>query len=516
MLKEAAPSVSEEVKEALRLIEDLKFFLVTAPANWQENQVIRRYYLDNDEGFVSCVFWNNLYFITGTDIVRCILYKFEKFGRTIIDRKKFEEGIFSDLRNLKTGTDAVLEGPKSPFLNFLYKNACLRTQKKQKVFYWFNVPHDKLMADALDRDLKRERLGQTPSSKATREPALSFQYVEDKSQSLYEQLTAHLSLSKYNQQEPVKDDSSDSPEYTCHQRVPGYGDDNHIEANDANDDDDDDDFPLDFIEQGPRGPRDYISLNGPHHSGSYINGLDSDFDSIDASFVTQTPETFNIASTEDYLIEQTQPSKQPFSASQSMFPRSVHGDEGQVTIGHPQIQPQYPTNIPSGTRGQFPPMATFLLQPLNLIAPYYEPGYGYVHDLQMLQSYYPEDMWFAGPPTGYPAVAPVFDDYSPYRAAFYEPDYLIYDARPSLRQREISHNMMRKRQQLQPSKGTKMRRVGSQKGSIDNEAKAQTRTNCNLATRNSSDNLMPTPESSANVQNDDHVQLQKSDKVREF
>lgn len=76
--------------------------------------------------------------------------------------------------------------------------------------------------------------------------------------------------------------------------------------------------------------------------------------------------------------------------------------------------------------------------------------------------------------------------------------------------------MMRKRQQLQPSKGTKMRRVGSQKGSIDNEAKAQTRTNCNLATRNSSDNLMPTPESSANVQNDDHVQLQKSDKVREF
>ena len=74
------------VKESLRLIEDLKF-LATAPANWQENQVIRRYYLNHDEGFVSCVYWNNLYFITGTDIVRCIVYKFEHFeGKSLIGK----------------------------------------------------------------------------------------------------------------------------------------------------------------------------------------------------------------------------------------------------------------------------------------------------------------------------------------------------------------------------------------------------------------------------------------------
>ncbi|EGV60405.1 hypothetical protein CANTEDRAFT_127609, partial [Yamadazyma tenuis ATCC 10573] len=151
---------SDEVKESLRLIEDLKFFLATAPANWQQNQVIRRYYLNPDEGFVSCIFWNNLYYITGTDIVRCIVYKFQQFGRKIIDRKKFEEGIFSDLRNLKTGTDAILEHPKSAFLDFLYKNNCLRTQKKQKVFFWFSVAHDKLMADALERDLRKEHAGQ--------------------------------------------------------------------------------------------------------------------------------------------------------------------------------------------------------------------------------------------------------------------------------------------------------------------------------------------------------------------
>ncbi|ODV57915.1 STE domain-containing protein, partial [Ascoidea rubescens DSM 1968] len=147
---------SDPLENRIRLADDLKFFLITAPANWQEHQIIRRYYLNHDEGFISCVFWKNLYFITGTDIVKCITYRFKQFGRDIIDRKKFEEGIFSDLRNLKCGNDAVLEPPKSEFLQFLHKNNCLRTQKKQKVFFWFSVPHDKLFSDALERDLKRE------------------------------------------------------------------------------------------------------------------------------------------------------------------------------------------------------------------------------------------------------------------------------------------------------------------------------------------------------------------------
>ncbi|ODV93927.1 hypothetical protein PACTADRAFT_24213, partial [Pachysolen tannophilus NRRL Y-2460] len=147
---------AESVEESLRLIDDLKFFLATAPANWQENQIIRRYYLNNQEGFISCIFWKNIYYITGTDIVRAISYKFKHFGRELSDQKKFEEGVFSDLRSLKCGTDAVLEMPKSDFLKFLHKNSCLRTQKKQKVFFWFSVPHDKLFSDALERDLKKE------------------------------------------------------------------------------------------------------------------------------------------------------------------------------------------------------------------------------------------------------------------------------------------------------------------------------------------------------------------------
>ncbi|CDO94843.1 unnamed protein product [Kluyveromyces dobzhanskii CBS 2104] len=181
----------EEVEESLRLIEDLKFFLATAPANWQENQVIRRYYLSNDEGFVSCVFWNNLYYITGTDIVRCCAYRMQKYGREIVERKKFEEGIFSDLRNLKCGIDATLEKPKSDFLAFLYKNMCLKTQKKQKVFFWFSVPHDRLFADALERDLKRSSTGSQPTTRAICEPAMSFHWEANSKISLYDQILNH-------------------------------------------------------------------------------------------------------------------------------------------------------------------------------------------------------------------------------------------------------------------------------------------------------------------------------------
>jgi transcription factor STE12 len=130
---------------------------------------------------------DNLFHITGTDIVRSLTYRFFAFGRPVSNTKKFEEGIFSDLRNLKPGTDASLEEPKSEFLDLLYKNNCIRTQKKQKVFYWFSVPHDRLFLDALERDLKREKMNQEPTTRATAEPALSFYY--DSSMTLFDQLT---------------------------------------------------------------------------------------------------------------------------------------------------------------------------------------------------------------------------------------------------------------------------------------------------------------------------------------
>ncbi|KAJ9197201.1 transcriptional regulator family: STE like TF and C2H2 zinc finger [Paecilomyces variotii] len=183
---EAQQSLPQDAQVALQQVDNLKYFLISAPVDWSPDQLIRRFLLPTGD-YVSCVLWSNLFHISGTDIVRCLSFRFQAFGRPVKNSKKFEEGIFSDLRNLKSGTDASLEEPKSPFLDFLYKNNCIRTQKKQKVFYWYSVPHDRLFLDALERDLKREKMGQEATTVAVSEPALSFQF--DSSQSLYEQLT---------------------------------------------------------------------------------------------------------------------------------------------------------------------------------------------------------------------------------------------------------------------------------------------------------------------------------------
>lgn len=183
---EAQQSLPQDAQVALQQVDNLKYFLISAPVDWNQEHLIRRFLLPTGE-YVSCVLWNNLFHISGTDIVRCLSFRFQAFGRPVKNPKKFEEGIFSDLRNLKAGTDASLEEPKSPFLDFLYKNNCIRTQKKQKVFYWYSVPHDRLFLDALERDLKREKMNQEATTKAIAEPALSFEF--DSSQSLFEQLT---------------------------------------------------------------------------------------------------------------------------------------------------------------------------------------------------------------------------------------------------------------------------------------------------------------------------------------
>ncbi|CAG8365561.1 unnamed protein product [Penicillium salamii] len=183
---EAQQSLPHDAQVALQQVDNLKYFLLSAPVDWQPDQLIRRFLLPTGD-YVSCVLWSNLFHISGTDIVRCLAFRFQAFGRPVKNSKKFEEGIFSDLRNLKAGTDATLEEPKSAFLDFLYKNNCIRTQKKQKVFFWYSVPHDRLFLDALERDLKREKMNQEATTVAVSEPAMSFEF--DSSQSLYEQLT---------------------------------------------------------------------------------------------------------------------------------------------------------------------------------------------------------------------------------------------------------------------------------------------------------------------------------------
>ena len=152
--KENSAQVTTSFSE---LDPDLYDFLGNGPKDISAVSPIKKYVLKNGD-VLHCIYNNNHYYITGTDIVKLILWKFSAANISINSLKKLEEGVFSDLMNLKPGVDATLENPRSVFLEFLYKHGCIRTQKKQKVFYWYSVAHDTLFNDAVEREMRRDTI----------------------------------------------------------------------------------------------------------------------------------------------------------------------------------------------------------------------------------------------------------------------------------------------------------------------------------------------------------------------
>ncbi|KAJ1994272.1 hypothetical protein EDC05_001714 [Coemansia umbellata] len=165
----------------MKRIMDLASFLANAPSLFGEEATldeeidpdiargihqgaIRHFGFGNGD-VLSCVRWDAQFYITSTDIIRALVHRFQDIKRPVANIKKFEEGVFSDLRSLKPGVDARLEPPRSEFLELLHRHHCVRTQKKQKVFFWEAVPHDLLFREALERDLKREAMGIEPTTK---------------------------------------------------------------------------------------------------------------------------------------------------------------------------------------------------------------------------------------------------------------------------------------------------------------------------------------------------------------
>ncbi len=148
--------LTHQERELLAHLDRLKFFLATAPSRWSADHpasaegalplghpnsahpALNRFLLPNSE-YVSCVLWGGLYHITGTDIVRALVFRFEAFGRPVKNMKKFEEGVFSDLRNLKPGIDACLEEPK---VNFRTPVMFCRSTSYALcfTFYWWRLP----------------------------------------------------------------------------------------------------------------------------------------------------------------------------------------------------------------------------------------------------------------------------------------------------------------------------------------------------------------------------------------
>lgn len=83
--------LTQQEQERLAHLDRLKFFLATAPSGWEKGNVggssgsnsyapdpahpaLNRFLLPSQE-FVTCVLWNGLYHITGTDIVRALVFR---------------------------------------------------------------------------------------------------------------------------------------------------------------------------------------------------------------------------------------------------------------------------------------------------------------------------------------------------------------------------------------------------------------------------------------------------------
>ena len=135
-------------------------FMNTAPRLTEGHKSVVHFKLNEDTA-INCVNWKDRCFITGTDIVRLLVHKFQHFaGKPPRHMKKFEEGIFSDLRRLTPPNDCVLEGTRSDFLVFLFDIDCVRSKKKQKVFFWdrFKAVAHNIFCDAVDRELARVQM----------------------------------------------------------------------------------------------------------------------------------------------------------------------------------------------------------------------------------------------------------------------------------------------------------------------------------------------------------------------
>jgi hypothetical protein len=128
---------------------------------YRKRGACKKFELPGCGDLISCILWDGNYHITGTDIIKIVEYRLKQQGLIVGEarQKKFEEGVFSDLRHLRPGKGARLEDSRSEFLEWLCRHGCIRTQKKQKVYKWGAVDFDRLTMEAKERLLRRAEEG---------------------------------------------------------------------------------------------------------------------------------------------------------------------------------------------------------------------------------------------------------------------------------------------------------------------------------------------------------------------
>ena len=143
----------------MELYASMDEFLRSAHLSWPNPDVRIKTFPTCTGETIACVLWQGRTYVTGTDVVKVLVHRLTQAGRSIVNMKKLEECVFGDLRTVRVGVGCDLEQPRSAFLEFLHENDRIRTKKKQKVFYWDHVHHDKIFADCLEREMKRNGTG---------------------------------------------------------------------------------------------------------------------------------------------------------------------------------------------------------------------------------------------------------------------------------------------------------------------------------------------------------------------
>lgn len=127
---------------------DLKKVLKTN--NYEKKTYSFNLCINDSNEFISSFYWKDEYYISGIDILKIIKFQLSLLNYRIIKTKKFEGYVFSILRNIKIFN---CETSNSELLGLMYIGNCIRTQKKQKIFYWNDFPHDQILYEFLEKGM---------------------------------------------------------------------------------------------------------------------------------------------------------------------------------------------------------------------------------------------------------------------------------------------------------------------------------------------------------------------------
>lgn len=145
---------TETVSIPIGTKDPISWFVETAYQEWSASLAARYLELSN-KSRIACVAWDGEFYISGTDILKIVQFRLRQAGIRDADPRKIERGIISTLRGLRPGRSSILLESRDPLMSRLDALGCIKTRKRQKVFLWDAVDHQRLFQDALARELRR-------------------------------------------------------------------------------------------------------------------------------------------------------------------------------------------------------------------------------------------------------------------------------------------------------------------------------------------------------------------------